>query len=109
MKLMTKELIAKLPPLYSNENNPNPAVVVKFFNPSGAGTWYVTEGEVEDDGDILFFGMTDLQEKEMGYFTLRELESMKCPPFGLGIERDMYFGQHKLNEFREIGEAGRTE
>ena len=35
--------------------------------------------------------------KEFGYFTLKELENIKLP-FGLTIERDIYFEPTKLNE-----------
>jgi hypothetical protein len=37
-----------------------------------------------------FFGLADLHEKELGYFSLEELQSVRLP-FGLRIERDMYF------------------
>ena len=94
MKLLTKEIEKKLlaNPLYSGEGEKNHErqVVAKFFNPSGAGTWYVTEGEQQGD-DWLFFGLADLHEAELGYFTLSELSSIKCPPFGLPIERDLYW------------------
>lgn len=94
MKLLTKEIEKKLlaNPLYSGEGEKNHErqVVAKFFNPSGAGTWYVTEGERQGD-DWLFFGLADLHEAELGYFTLSELSSIKCPPFGLPIERDLYW------------------
>ena len=94
MKLLTKEIEKKLlaNPLYSGEGEKNDErqVVAKFFNPSGAGTWYVTEGERQGD-DWLFFGLADLHEAELGYFTLSELSSIKCPPFGLPIERDLYW------------------
>lgn len=39
--------------------------------------------------DVLFFGRVDGDESEWGYFSLRELESVKV--YGLGIERDLYF------------------
>ena len=94
MKLLTKEIEKKLlaNPLYSGEGEKNHErqVVAKFFNPSGAGTWYVTEGERQGD-DWLFFGLSDLHEAELGYFRLSELSSIKCPPFGLSIERDLYW------------------
>lgn len=37
-----------------------------------------------------FFGLVDGFEKELGYFSLSELESVKGP-LGLKIERDLYF------------------
>lgn len=91
MKLITKAIEKKLltHPLYSTDGNMVKDVLVKFFNPCGSGTWYVFEAE-KNDNDWEFFGLVDLFEKELGYFTLSELESIKLP-FGLSIERDMYF------------------
>lgn len=104
MKLLTKEIRKKIPSLYSGENKKveEVLVVVKFFNPSGSWTWYATEGEpvLDEKGkeiDFRFFGLVRGFENELGYFSLKELESVKGP-FGLGIERDMYFGKHTLAE-----------
>lgn len=94
MKLMTKEIEQKLAqyPLYSQESKGDDAdIVCKFFNPCGAGTWYVLEGNKLPNGDWEFFGIVDLLEREYGYFMLSELQSYRSP-FGLGIERDLYFG-----------------
>ena len=59
MQLMTPEIEQKLKdyPLYSQDGKGDEAqVVVKYFNPVGAGTWYVLEGEKQENGDYLFFG-----------------------------------------------------
>ena len=93
MKLMTKEIIAKLPKLYSQEKNENPEIIVKFFTPWSNWTWYATEGEQQEDGDWLFFGLVEGHETELGYFNLSELESVRGPA-GLKIERDMHFTGH---------------
>jgi len=98
MKLITKEIEEKLPKLYSQENEKNPKIIVKFFHPLSTWTWFVTEGDKQEDGDWLFFGLVDGFEKELGYFTLKQLEEVEVK--GLKIERDMYFGEHFLNEFR---------
>jgi len=98
MKLLTKEIEKKLPKLYSQEKVSNPKIIVKFFHPLSSWTWYTVEGDRQEDGDWLFFGLVDGFERELGYFTLRQLEEVKVK--GLGIERDMYFGEHFLNEFR---------
>src|SRR5580704_16492307 len=45
MQLLTKELREKIPALYSQENEKDPMVYIKFFDPVGSWTWYVTEGE----------------------------------------------------------------
>lgn len=99
MKLMTKEIEKKLPKLYANEKKqPSEILVVaKYFAPWGNWTWYVTEGDKIGD-DWQFFGMVHGMEKELGYFALSELEDT-TGPFGLTIERDMYFGKHYLSEF----------
>ena len=90
MKLMTKELEQKLQkyPLYSQDGKGFDAeVVVKFFNPIGAGTWLITEGQKEDNGDWLLFGYCLIFEWEWGYVSLSELESINLP-FGFSIEQD---------------------
>ncbi len=63
--------------------------VVKFFNPVGAATWLATE--LDEDNDTLF-GLADLGFgcPELGSFSLIEMASVRLP-FGLGIERDLYF------------------
>ena len=100
MKLLTKEIEEKLPKLYSQENEENPKIIVKYFHPMSSYTWYVTEGEKQEDGDWRFFGLIDGNEKELGYFHLSQLEEVNVR--GLEIERDMYFGDnHLLSEYHE--------
>jgi len=87
MKLMTKELEEKFKkyPLYSQDGKGNDAeIVVKYFNPYGMGTWLITEGELQEDGDWLFFGYCHIFCWEWGYVSLSELESVGY------IERDLY-------------------
>jgi hypothetical protein len=110
MKLLTKELITKLrkAPLYSRDGKrpEEVPIIVKFFNPAGIGTWYVTEGSETDNGDWEFFGYVDLGGQfggELGYFQLSQLTGIRLP-FGLSIERDMHFGAHTLAEVYCNGE-----
>jgi len=96
MKLLTKEIETKLPKLYSQEEKEpkDVKVIVKFFDPTGSWTWYATEGEQQENGDWLFFGLVDGFEKELGYFTLSQLLSAKEGVRGLQslpIERDKWF------------------
>ena len=91
MKLLTKEILKRLPYLYETENKKPSEVKVplKLFNPCGAGTWYITEFNGED----LMFGFCNLgddQCAELGYVSLSELKSLRLP-FGMSIERDMYW------------------
>jgi len=97
MKLMTKELEARFREVGPQEEVKDPLIIAKYFNPSGAGTWYATEYNPEERiffGYVSIFG--DLND-EWGYFSLEELESVRGP-FGLGIERDLYFGEKKASE-----------
>src|SRR5437870_4155309 len=69
MKLLPKDILNKLPPLYSQENEKDPMVICKFFYPDFSWTWYA----IEYDGKDTFFGLVDGYEKELGYFSLLEL------------------------------------
>lgn len=89
MKLMTKELEAKLPRLYATEDVPahKRQVLVKFFTPDSNWTWYVLE---YDPQERIAFGYVDGHEAELGYFSLDEMESVRGP-LGLPIEHDLHF------------------
>ena len=90
MELMTKELEERFEEVGSQEKIKDPIVIAKFFNPAGPGTWLASE---YDPKDKIFFGYVSLFGDycdEWGSFSLEELESVKGP-FGLGIERDLYF------------------
>lgn len=94
MKLLTKEVRKTLPPLYSQETLGSKAVArVKFFTPDSSWTWWATEF----DGEDTFFGLVEGHERELGYFSLRELESVRGP-IGLAIERDLHWQPKKLEE-----------
>jgi len=101
MKLLTKEIIDKLPAVGTQDGKDPKTVpiVVKFFHCMSNYTWYATEGSRTESGDWEFFGLVRGHETEFGYFTLSELESVKV--HGLGIERDMHFGEHMLAEAME--------
>lgn len=99
--LMTKELEKKFSkyPIGSQDGKGMDAeVIVKYFNPCGAGTWLITEGEKQDNGDWLLFGYCYLFEWEWGYIALSELESVQLP-FGLKIERELYSSGGKVTDY----------
>ncbi|MGN1370914.1 MAG: DUF2958 domain-containing protein [Candidatus Coprovivens sp.] len=101
MKLMTKELETKFKkyPIGSQEDKGFEAeVIVKYFNPCGAGTWLITEGEKQSDGDWLLFGYCHIFEWEWGYLSLNELEEIELP-FGLKIERDIYSNKKLVKDY----------
>jgi hypothetical protein len=90
VKLLTKATTKLLPPIGSTDGQPETErkVPVKFFDPSGAGTWFALEFDPEERS---FFGyVTGLGEDEFGYFSLDELEQARGR-FGLGIERDIHW------------------
>ena len=96
MELLTEELRARLPPLYSQEAEEEPMVYAKFFLPGTGWTWYVTEGG-EQEEDFLFFGFVVGLESEFGYFLLSELESVRSR-LGLTVERDLAFAEGRLTD-----------
>ena len=96
MKLLTDQLRARLPPIYSQEAEAEPMVYAKFFLPGTGWTWYVTEGSQQDQ-DFLFFGFVVGLESEFGYFLLSELEGARSP-LGLGVERDLTFREGRLTD-----------
>ncbi len=94
MMLLTKELRRRLPPPYAQDCKGGQAVAyVKFFTPDSGWTWYATEF----DGEDTFFGLACGFEKELGYFSLSELESVRGP-MGLPIERDLHWERKTLAE-----------
>lgn len=100
MKLVTKEIRRKLLAngekgrRHARDEDHDPVPVVKFFNPCGVGTWLITEMDPEDEDRL--FGLCDLGMgfPELGYVSLGELQSVRLP-FGLAIERDLYFNPDK--------------
>lgn len=103
-QLLTKELRAKLPPLYANEELGMKALaLVKFFTPDSGWTWYASEF----DGENTFFGLVIGHEIELGYFSLSELEEARGP-LGLPIERDFYFKPTSLAKLEQHHQSLRS-
>jgi len=96
-KLMTKEVLKEIPPLYSQENVKDPLVRLKYFSPYSGYTLYVTEFDGEDS----LFGFVNGPDQcpELGYSSLRELAEADNRGLPL-IERDRYFTPKKLSEVR---------
>lgn len=118
MQLLTEELRQKLPPLYSGEEKGLQALaLVKFFTPDGGWTWYASEASVvmndgsqkaltevdpndPDVDDVIFFGLVNGLDVELGYFSLCELKQTRGA-FGLAVERDLYYTPKTLGELLE--------
>ena len=95
MMLLTKEIRARLPKLYSQEKVEDPMVQVKFFHPASSWTWYA----IEFDGEDIFFGLVDGHEVELGNFSLYEMQQTVVR--GLKIERDLYWTPRRLSVVRQ--------
>ena len=99
-QLLTQEIIQKLPKLYSQENEEDPVVHLKMFTPDSGWTWFILEGDEQEDGDYLFFCkvISPLEpEGELGYVTLNQLKEVRGP-MGLKIERDIYYKAKPLSQ-----------
>lgn len=110
MQLMTKELeeVFKQFPLGSQDGlRGNAKVIAKYFNPMGAGTWFITEAEKQENGDFMMYGychLGDSDSAEFGYVTLSQLQEIKLP-FGMTIERDLYLSKDStvIDAMKELG------
>lgn len=103
--LLDEESRERLPELYSGEEEGLDALVqVKFFTPDSSWSWYPSEF----DGEDIFFGLVVGFELELGYFSLAELQSVRGP-WGLPIERDLYYEPKTLRELMEMHQRQRRE
>ena len=98
MKLMTKEIEKRFKKIGSQENELDPLVILKLFDPCGRYTYYATEYNQPEN--VLFgFCVSPLGPDcdEWGSTSLDEIKSVKNR-MGLGIERDMYFKEKRIND-----------
>ena len=101
MKLLTKQHYDQLVKNNKEQDGSKDfKAVVKIFNPTGVGTWYLSELNPETN---IAFGLAKLHEEEFGYTSLDELKAFKGT-FGLGVERDTSFQMNKysLEECKEL-------
>ncbi|WP_075343128.1 DUF2958 domain-containing protein [Tenacibaculum agarivorans] len=99
MELLTDTLRKRFQEIGRQDNTSDPIVIAKFFNPSGAGTWFATEYYPEDQ--VFYCYVTGLFEDEWGYTSLIEMKAYKSQ-FGLGIERDICFQEQRFSKIKEI-------
>jgi hypothetical protein len=91
MKILTKEVLKAFTKQgdTSQKSMSEIKIVLKLFG-GGAFSWYLYE-KLDDDIYMAFVNLGDPEMSECGTVSMQELMSIKFPPFGLGIERDMYF------------------
>ena len=101
MKLFTKEILKKLPALYTQEAHENPekemVFYVKLFTPDSNWTWFIAEYDPEKE--IAWCYVMGL-ENEYGTIDIKELKEVRGP-FGLPIERDISFDPIKEKELMD--------
>lgn len=87
MELLPAAVRQSLPSLGTGEIEGLSALArVHFFTPDSSWDWYASAF----DGDDLFFGLVFGSERELGFFTLSELRSVRGH-LGLPVERDLWF------------------
>ena len=102
--LMNPDVLEDLPPLYSQEHNPDPQAMIKYFTPDAGWTWYALEYSPQER---LFFGLVVGLDVELGYFSLDELYEIRGK-LGLPVERDMWFLPTRLSDLRKMHERQRV-
>lgn len=96
--LIPQNLLNQIPDLYETERSLNPICHIKLFTPDSNFTWYIIEISKEDKSTC--YGFVKGFESELGYFSLKELESIKGA-LGLGVEMDMSFSPTALAIIRK--------
>lgn len=102
MKLLTEAIKKRMKkyPLYSQDGKKDEAIVIaKFFINRGAWTWYITEGDIDED---IMYGITvnGHGECEYGYVSISEMENLRTSD-GLSIEREISFKPCTLRELND--------
>lgn len=113
MMLITKAIATKLAAAdqsYVDSGETPQQVLVKFFCPWGAATWWIVQGTpIDANGepttadkakDWHMFGFADMgdhRSAELGYTLLSQLTEIRGP-FGLKIERDRHYNGSTLKE-----------
>ena len=94
MKLMTKKIKEQAEKQYELGSDMDQKVVAKFFG--GSWTWYLMNLDPEDNKYA--WGIVKGFETDMGSFNIDDLQSIKMPPLGTSVERDLYFEPMKAKD-----------
>ena len=91
MKILTQEILDafKKQGKTGRKSAKDIKIVLKLFNPTGAGTWYIYEKE-DEDIYWAFVNLGDVDCAECGTVSMSELLDFRGM-FGLPIERDKFF------------------
>lgn len=88
----------ELPCLEDVRRHPDPLVRIKLFAPSGSATWYLTGYDLTTG---IVSGAAFIFDFEEGDSSMAELLALKVPPFGLPIERDVYWTPRPMSQVRK--------
>lgn len=91
---MPDDVASDVPRLYATQNEDDPLARVKLFTPDSSWTWYVVEYSPDDR---LCFGLVVGHDRELGYFSLHEIEEIRGP-MGLPVERDLHWTPSPVSE-----------
>ena len=64
----------ELPTIEEADNQDNPIAIAHFTN--GEWDWYVIGGKELSNGDLYLFGLVNGYEKELGMFTLKQIQNV---------------------------------
>jgi len=108
MKILTKEILNAFAKQgkTGNKSAKDIKIVMKLFNPTGAGTWYLYEKE-DEDVYWCFANLGDIDCAECGTVSMNELMNFRGQ-FGLHIERDISYKplSMSLQEVMDIVQSG---
>ena len=94
MELLTDELKKQAEGQYSLGSDMDQEIIAKFFTPWSDWTWYLMNKE---PGKDYCWGIVDGFAVEAGSFSMEELTEV-AGPFGMEIERDLYFSPIKAKD-----------
>ena len=66
----------ELPTIKDADEEDNPPIVAYFTN--GDWNWYVLAGEKLENADYLLYGLVDGIHRELGTFTLKQIENVSA-------------------------------
>lgn len=104
MRLMTEAHKRQAQKQYAMGSDLEQKIVCKVFDPCGSYTAYIMNQD-PNDPDYLW-GIVSWMEVEMGSMSLSDLSTVKNR-FGLGMERDLHFGDHTAQWVWDELQAGR--
>ena len=104
MALFTKAHMEQLLKNGRDEHG-NHVPVVKLFTPDANATWLISEIDPHDRDQAFVLADLGLGFPEMGWVSIRELESVRGH-LGLPVERDLWFeGKHSISTYAEAARS----